>query len=159
MNLIWKIKPFHSLTPEELYGIMHLRAKVFVVEQKCIFNDIDGKDEMSHHVFAYSPEYKSENNISLPILACSRIVPPGIAYKELSIGRVSTDITVRRLGIGKELMKRSIEFVKTTYPNQPIRIGAQLYLKRFYESYGFIQDSVEYIEDDILHIEMIAQKI
>ena len=158
MNLIWKIKPFSTLTPEELYGIMHLRAKVFVVEQKCIFNDIDGKDETSHHLFATSPDVVFENHISTPILAYSRIVPPGYAYKELSIGRVSTDISVRRQGIGIELMKRSMEFVKNTYPNQPIRIGAQLYLQKFYESYGFIQDSPEYIEDDILHIEMIAQK-
>ena len=158
MNLIWKIKPFSALTPEELYGIMHLRAKVFVVEQKCIFNDIDGKDEMSHHLFAISPDSAFENHISTPILAYSRIVPPEYSYKELSIGRVSTDITVRHKGLGKELMDRSMEFVKKTYPNQPIRIGAQLYLQKFYENYGFVQDSPEYIEDDILHIEMIAQK-
>ena len=155
MNLLWQIKPFAELTPEELYSIMHLRAKVFVVEQKCIFNDIDGKDEMSFHLFATSSEASDENKNSAKTLAYSRIVPAGFSYKELSIGRVSTDISVRKKGLGIELMNRTMEFVKNTFPNQPIRIGAQLYLRKFYENYGFVQDSDEYIEDDILHIEMV----
>lgn len=142
----WQLKSFDELTNQELYKILQLRTAVFVVEQHCIFQDMDDKDEVSEHLYA---------SYNMNIVACSRIVPPGISYQELSIGRIVSAPEHRGLGIGKELLKRSIEAAYLTYGKQPIKIGAQFYLKQFYELFGFIQQSEIYLEDGIEHIHMI----
>lgn len=125
---------------------MQLRIEVFVVEQNCVFQDADNKDAACMHLMA---------TVSNKLVAYSRIVPPGISYNEPSIGRVVTSPEVRATGCGKDLMKRSIDAVELYFGQQSIRIGAQLYLKHFYESFGFLQSSDVYDEDGIDHIEML----
>lgn len=142
----WICKPFEQLSPKELYAILQLRNEVFVVEQKCVFQDADDKDQFSWHFMGW-------NNDRL--VAYTRLVPAGISYTESSIGRVIVFPKMRKSGLGKELMKRSIEMIYILWNAQPIRIGAQLYLKKFYESFGFQQCSDIYLEDNIEHISMI----
>ena len=146
MDTKWILKKFEELTPHELYAILHLRNEVFVVEQNCVYQDADNKDQSSFHCMAWQEE---------KLLAYTRILPAGIAFDMVSIGRVVTSPGVRRTGMGKELMIRSIEEVQKLYGKVPIWIGAQLYLKEFYNSLGFQQSSDVYLEDGIEHIEMI----
>ena len=145
MSLSLVIKEFRDLTPHEVYEILRLRSEVFVVEQNCVFLDADNKDMECAHLM-----------IRTDILAgTTRPVPPGITFREMSIGRVATHPSARRSGIGKLLMEKSIDYLYLRYGAAPIRIGAQLYLKRFYESFGFMQDGEVYDEDGIDHIEMV----
>jgi ElaA protein len=146
--LTWSSKKFNDLSPHELYAIMQLRNEVFVVEQNCVYQDADNKDQLSYHFMGFQND---------KLVAYTRIVPPGIAYTEVAIGRVVTSPSIRRTGIGKELMERSIDEVYKLFGKVPIHIGAQLYLKKFYTSLGFQQSSDTYLEDGIEHIEMILQ--
>lgn len=146
MHLIWSLKTFDELTVHELYAILQLRSEVFVVEQNCIFLDMDNKDQACHHFMGW------ENN---SLCAYTRVVPPGIAYALPSIGRVVTSVKARGSGLGRTLMEKTIDESKKLYGNTEIKIGAQLYLKKFYTSLGFIQSSGIYLEDGIEHIEMI----
>ncbi len=142
----WVFKKFDALTPHELYAILQLRNEVFVVEQNCVFQDADDKDQSSYHLMGW----KNKN-----LVACSRIIPAGIAYDLFpSIGRVVTSAKVRKTGVGKILMQQSIKKSEKLFGKIPIRIGAQLYLKKFYESYNFRESSDIYLEDGIPHIEM-----
>ena len=145
MTIDWKLKFFNELSPHELYAIIRLRNEVFVVEQNCVFQDADNKDQSSYHVMGWK-----ENEL----VAYSRLVPAGISYSEPSIGRVVTSPTSRSLGLGKDLMKRSIYLLHATWGKLNIKIGAQLYLERFYNSLGFQRTSEIYMEDGIEHIEM-----
>lgn len=147
MNINWGLKTFNELSVMELYCILQLRAEVFVVEQNCSYLDTDGKDLKCFHLMGYD-----ENGV---LIAYSRIVPAGISYKEVSIGRVVSSPKVRNTGAGKALVQKAIEEIKLKYDNVPIRIGAQLYLQKFYESFGFVKTSEEYLEDNIPHIEML----
>jgi ElaA protein len=146
----WVLKKFDELTPLELYSIVRLRNEVFVVEQNCVFQDADNKDPASYHLMGWENE---------KLIAYSRIIPAGIAYDLPSIGRVVTSPEARRNGTGKELMKESIEAIKKLFGNVSIKLGAQLYLKNFYESFQFIQSSKVYLEDGIEHIEMVRSVI
>ncbi len=146
MQLQWTVKTFDELTVHELYKIMQLRMKVFVVEQQCTFLDADDNDQKAWHLCAWS-----ENNL----VAYTRLFAPGIIYTEAAIGRVVNAAEVRGTGIGKALMERSVLAVYQLFGRTPIRIGAQLYLKKFYESLGFLEDSDIYLEDKIEHIKMI----
>jgi ElaA protein len=145
MTIDWKLKSFNELSPAELYAIMRLRIEVFIVEQNCVFQDADNKDIQSYHVMGWK-----ENEL----IAYSRLVPAGISYSEPSIGRVVTSPTVRSLGLGKELMIRSIVDLHSLFGKMNIKIGAQLYLENFYNSLGFQRTSNIYMEDGIEHIEM-----
>lgn len=142
----WKCKKFDELTPQELYAIMRLRSEVFVLEQNCVYLDADNKDQESWHFAGW------DNNIPV---AYVRLVPAGKSFNEPSIGRVVTSPQYRNGGHGRVLMQKAIELCLEKFGRQPIRIGAQLYLKKFYESLGFAQDSAMYLEDNIEHIEMI----
>ncbi len=146
MDINWSYKTFNNLSNIELYHILRLRSEVFIVEQQCIYQDLDGKDLKSHHLTAWDGDN---------LVAYTRIVPPGVSFLEVSIGRVLTSPLYRGIGAGIALMQKSIEKVYETYGKTPIRIGAQLYLKKFYENLGFVKDSEQYLEDDIPHIEMI----
>lgn len=146
MQIQWLLKKFEELTPNELYAILQLRNEVFVVEQNCVFQDADNKDQNSCHFMGFS------NN---KLVAYTRLVPAGEAYEYPSIGRVVTAPSVRKLGAGKELMQKSIEATYKLFGAHPIKIGAQLYLKKFYESFGFKQIGEVYLEDGIEHIYMI----
>lgn len=144
----WICKKFDELSPHELYAIMQLRNEVFVVEQDCVYQDADNKDQPGFHFMGWSDE---------KLVAYTRILPPGLSYTEASIGRVVTSPSVRNGGIGKELMEKTIDQVYKLYGTGPIKIGAQLYLHKFYTTLGFNQTSDIYLEDGIEHIEMVRE--
>ncbi|WP_373515041.1 GNAT family N-acetyltransferase [Persicitalea sp.] len=148
MQVNWILKKFPDLTLDELYALLRLRNEVFIVEQDCPFPDLDGKDQACHHLLGFS---KADGSL----VAYTRIVPPGVVYDFASIGRVATSLGVRRYGAGRELMRRSIEAVEKLYGAVPIQIGAQLYLRKFYESFEFRQLGDVYLEDGIEHIKML----
>ncbi|MBS1749359.1 MAG: GNAT family N-acetyltransferase [Bacteroidetes bacterium] len=146
MSLRWTLTPFQELTVDQLYTIIQLRISVFVVEQQCNFQDADDKDRHAWHLCCWDGDN---------LAAYTRILPPGISYKEASIGRVLTAKNVRGKKIGTELMQRSIEEVYRLFGKTAIQIGAQLYLQKFYETFGFKKNSDVYLEDNIPHIKMI----
>jgi len=144
----WLLKKFDDLSPHELYAILQLRNEVFAVEQNCVYPDMDNKDQLSYHLM-----YIRDNKL----IAYTRLLPPGLAYDEPSIGRVVTSPSARKEGLGKVLMKESINSIYTLFDKQPIRIGAQCYLIKFYNGFGFIESGEIYLEDGIEHIEMIKR--
>ena len=147
MTIDWQLKKFKELSPIKLYNIMSLRAEVFVIEQKCIDQDADGKEAQSFHLMGFDTADK--------LIAYARILPAGLSYKEVSIGRVVIPKKLRRKSIGKELMLKTLDSVKNIYGNVPIRISAQMYLKEFYTDLGFVTVGDEYLEDNIPHLEML----
>lgn len=144
----WHIKTFNDLTINELYAILKLRQDVFIIEQNCIYPDIDNIDEESIHIFA------SYDNI---IVAYCRIVYPGIKYNEPSIGRVIVDSTFRNKKIGTQLLEKAILTNEKLFPNMRNRISAQSHLQTFYQNLGFESISEIYLEDGIPHIEMLLK--
>lgn len=138
-------KTFDELSNKELYDLLQLRSDVFVVEQNCVFLDMDGLDEKAHHVLGF---YNNK------LVACSRLFSVGISYPEASIGRVVTHSSVRKLRFGKLLMQYSIQQIKELYKENEITIGAQCYLKKFYNDLGFTEVGAMYLEDGIEHIKM-----
>ena len=150
MNITWYHKHFKNLSTIELYQILQLRNEVFIVEQNCPFQDLDDKDFKCYHLIGFDTELQK-------VMAYTRIVPAGISYEEASIGRVVTSPLARGSGIGKQLMKKSIELLEELYGGVSIKIGAQLYLKKYYESFGFEQIEEVYLEDGIEHILMIKK--
>jgi len=146
MNTRWVLKHFNELSVTELYSILQLRNEVFVVEQNCVFQDADNKDQNCYHLMGF------QNDL---LVAYTRIVPPQIIYVEASIGRVVTSTNVRRNGAGKLLMHQSIKCLYELFGQVSIKIGAQLYLKQFYESFDFVQTGCIYLEDGIEHIHMV----
>jgi len=145
MELAWKYDSFNELSTSELYAILRLRNAVFVVEQNCVYQDTDNKDEISFHLTGWD-----DNTLA----AYCRILPPGISFNEASIGRVVISPDYRNFGYGRELMELAVGFTLERFNCKKIIIGAQLYLKKFYESIGFVQISETYLEDNIPHIEM-----
>ena len=145
MELKWKIKSFEALTVSELYDLLKLRSEIFVVEQNCVYLDIDGKDKKALHLIGECED---------KIVAYSRLFDAGISFDNASIGRVEVDADYRDRKWGHDLMREAIKEIKSNFGKDKITIGAQLYLKNFYESHGFVQTSEMYLEDDIPHIEM-----
>lgn len=145
MAIQWKIKPFEALTVDELYDLLKLRSEIFVVEQNCVYLDLDGKDKIALHLYG---EFEGK------IVAHARIFKAGISFDNASIGRVVVDANYRDRKWGHDLMREAITGVLFHFGESKITIGAQLYLKKFYESHGFVQTSEMYLEDDIPHIEM-----
>lgn len=148
MDINWTLKKFEELAAAELYAILQLRSEVFVVEQNCVFQDMDNKDQHSYHLMGWIDE---------KLVAYTRLVPAGIIYSTPSIGRVITSPSVRNTGAGRVLMQKSIDEIYTLFGKVQIKIGAQLYLQKFYSSLGFKQTSDVYLEDNIEHIEMIKE--
>jgi ElaA protein len=144
MRWIWK--PFEALTLQELYAALALRNEVFVVEQNCVYQDADGSDAMAYHLLGYQHD---------TLAAYARCFDKGIKFNEASIGRVITQYAFRGTGLGHELMQQAIERMHMQWGVQPIRIGAQARLERFYQSHGFAVASQPYMEDGIPHIEML----
>jgi ElaA protein len=149
MELNWTYKYFDELLPAELYAIMQLRNEVFVVEQNCVYQDADEKDTGSYHLMG-----RDGNTL----VAYTRLLPPGLAYAEASIGRVVTSPKYRGTGAGRQLMEQSISRTMAQFNVKTIKIGAQLYLEKFYSSLGFVQCGPGYLEDNIPHIPMLLQK-
>ena len=145
MEIEWKIKPFENLSVNELYDMLRLRSEIFVVEQNCVYLDIDGKDKLALHLLG---------KFDGKIVAYSRLFKPEISFDNASIGRVVVDVNYRDRKWGHNLMQESINGIKKHFGESKITIGAQLYLKKFYESHGFVQSSEMYLEDGIPHIEM-----
>lgn len=142
----WTCTRFEDLSPAVLYEILKLRSEVFVVEQQCVFLDMDDKDQDAWHLTGW---YEGR------LVAYTRLLPPGITYAEASIGRVVSSPSVRRMGFGRELMEVSIRQLWELFGKQDIRIGAQLYLQAFYGSFGFVPQGETYIEDEIPHVKML----
>lgn len=146
-DIAWFCKHFSKLTPAELYDILRLRSAVFVVEQQCVFLDMDGNaDKESHHLYAY---------LNNELVACCRLIDVDITYlNRASIGRVANAASVRGSGIGKIMMKNAIDLCRDMFNAAPLRIGAQFYLKGWYESLGFVSCNDNYMEDGIEHVHM-----
>ena len=166
----WRFAPFADLTAREVHDLYQARAACFVVEQDCVFQDLDGVDPVCWHLVGYQepgsdPNVGDERGLrrhlarelgSDPkLVAYSRFVPAGVKFAEPSIGRVLTTMAVRGTGLGRELMLESLRRAETLWPGQPIRIGAQARLERFYVALGFVTASAPYDEDGIEHIEML----
>ncbi|MCU6435605.1 GNAT family N-acetyltransferase [Undibacterium sp. Jales W-56] len=149
-ELQWQCAALESLTAIQLYDIFAARSEVFVVEQNCVFLDMDGVDKISLHLVGWGK--RDEKNA---VAAYLRIVPPGVTFPEVSLGRVITSKDFRGSGAGKELITQGLAHLEKYYPQQPVRIGAQAYLEKFYGSFGFVTVSDVYLEDDIPHVEML----
>jgi ElaA protein len=147
----WICLTFSQLSTEQLYELIKLRVDVFVVEQTCPYPDLDNKDraEGAHHLLGYRHG---------KIIAYSRLLGPGISYKNVSFGRVAIDKSSRGTGLGQELISTALDHCQTLWPNQSIDIGAQEYLFEFYKGYGFKAISEVYLEDDIPHVDMRLSK-
>lgn len=139
-------KTFQDLSIYELYELLQLRSEVFVVEQDCVYQDIDGKDQKALHIIG-----KKEGKI----VAYTRCFAPGFYFEEASIGRVVVKETERTYGFGHDILKVSISEIEKKYNTSVIKLSAQQYLTNFYESHGFVQIGEGYLEDGIPHIAMI----
>lgn len=147
-NSHFALKPFEALTPNDLYAIIRLRNEVFVVEQNCVFQDADNKDQNSEHLMYWQGE---------TLIAYCRLLPQGLAYTEMSIGRVVSSPAARGTGAGKQLIAAAINYCYQKFGKEPIRIGAQCYLLKFYAAFGFEEEGDIYLEDGIEHVEMILK--
>jgi ElaA protein len=146
MELQYSIKAFAAFTPFELYAYLQLRSEVFVVEQTCIYQDLDDKDQKSLHVFVHHQDQ---------LVACARIVPAALAYPEISIGRVIVAEPYRKQQLGHELMRYCIGQIHSHFGPQKIVLSAQAHLQDFYKKHNFVPEGATYLEDGIPHIHMI----
>lgn len=147
-SLRWRWCDFDSLSVHELQAIYRGRLEVFALEQRCIYQDVDGADSASFHLAAWAEGH--------PVpLAYARVVHPGVKYAEPSIGRVITTTAARGTGLGRELVARAIAHCREAFPGQGIRISAQTRLERFYAGFGFVAQGEPYMEDGIPHTEML----
>ncbi len=147
----WRCAPYADLTLDELYALLQLRSRVFVVEQRCPFLDIDGDDDRAWHLLGWTAGAGGRALLG----AYARLFAPGVKYAEASIGRVVSHPDVRGGGAGRALMAESIRRLGAIAPGAPVRIGAQKYLERFYASFGFARAGDDYLEDGIVHLEMV----
>lgn len=143
------LKTFNQLTNTELYNILQERTNVFVVEQNCPYPEVDGKDVQSYHL------YKEDNG---EIVAYLRILPPGVSYAELSIGRVLVKKEYRGQKLARELMSYALQFIEEELNETTVKIQAQDYLRNFYSSFGFEAISEVYLDDGIPHVDMLLEK-
>jgi len=142
----WTLSGFDTLDAPALYDLLRLRSEVFVVEQACAFQDLDGLDGRAVHL---------QGRVAGQLLAYARCFPAGVTFAEASIGRITTRATARGTGLGHQLVARAMQAVADLWGLQPIRIGAQAHLRHFYESHGFSDLGRPYLEDGIDHLEMM----
>lgn len=142
----WQIVRLEDLSLRQLYAILAAREAVFVVEQACPYQELDGLDMDAWHVVGWSGKN---------VAAYLRVLAPGVRFAEPAIGRVLTTQGFRGQGLGREAMTRALEFMEASYPGHSIRISAQTYLELFYAGFGFVKVSATYLEDGIPHIEML----
>ncbi len=142
------VKTFDQLTIEELYQILRLRSEVFVVEQDCVYQDVDNKDQKALHVIGVKND---------EIVSYTRIFKPGDYFDNVSIGRVVVRQNQRKYGLGKRIMQASLATIEERFPNKPIEISAQTYLLKFYTELGFNAFGDEYLEDGIPHRRMLKE--
>ena len=148
MELKFSTRTFAELNPFELYAYLQLRSEVFVVEQNCVYQDLDNKDQASYHVFAEQLDQ---------LVACARIVPSGLGYPEISIGRVIVAPAYRHQQIGHQLMSYCISQIERRFGAQMIVLSAQAHLQEFYKKHNFVPVGTTYLEDGIPHIHMIRK--
>ncbi|AOC97186.1 putative acyltransferase [Flavobacterium anhuiense] len=146
MTFSHSIKSFDELTNHEMYNMLRLRSDVFVVEQNCPYLDLDNKDQKGFHLLYY---------VDNELAGVTRLLPKGVSYDEVSIGRVVIAKSYRGLGLGVKLMEASIEGCEEKFGKGPIRISAQYHLSKFYQSLGFVEQGEVYDEDGIPHIGML----
>ena len=149
MTLRWRFQPFGAFSPQTLYAALRLRSEVFVVEQHCVFLDLDNSDAQAMHLTGHAGGDEGE------LLAYARCFGPGTKYAEASIGRVVIAPPARGGGLGHALMREAVRALQGHWGPQAIRIGAQARLQAFYEQHGFVRDGEPYVEDGIPHIEML----
>ena len=142
------VKSYQELNKKELYDLLQLRSEVFVVEQDCVYQDIDGKDQKARHVLGYKKDQ---------LVAYTRIFKAGDYFEKASIGRVVVAKNQRHFKYGHDIMRASIEAIRTHFKQGVIKISAQCYLKSFYNNLGFKEIGEEYLEDDIPHIAMMLK--
>lgn len=147
MKFEHQVKSFQELSLEEFHDIIALRIQIFIIEQNCPYQEVDGKDKLAHHLF-----FKNEMN---EIIAVTRILPKGIFYDEVAIGRVVVHEDYRGSGLGNQLMSDSMNFVRDKYGEVPVRLSAQKHLENYYGNHGFKSTGKEYLEDGIPHVEML----
>jgi ElaA protein len=147
-NITWQHLSFDALSTQQLYAVLQLRSEVFVVEQNCVFQDIDGYDAQAMHVLGYANE---------KLVAYARCFNAGVKFAEASIGRVITHASARGTGAGHVLVQQCIDCVQRTWGVQSIRIGAQAHLDHFYGKLGFVKTGAIYLEDGIPHTEMLRK--
>ncbi|NVN17105.1 GNAT family N-acetyltransferase [Muricauda sp. HICW] len=140
------VKSFNELSTEELYQILRLRSEVFVVEQDCVYQDVDNKDQKALHVIGVKEG---------EVVAYTRVFKPGDYFDNVSIGRVVVSQDQRKYGLGKQIMQASLSAIDEKFPNKPIEISAQSYLLKFYSDLGFSAFGEEYLEDGIPHTRML----
>jgi ElaA protein len=145
----WQWATFDQLGVHQLYALLALRQEVFVVEQACLFQDIDGADQASWHLSGWQV-----HDGKPALVAYLRCVPPGSKYPEASIGRVVSAASARGIGLGRELLAQGLKHTLQVCPGQAIRLAAQQRLEQFYASFGFVTCSAPYLEDDIWHVDM-----
>lgn len=145
----WHFKHWNDLTKYQLYEILKIRLEVFAVEQEIAYQDCDDRDFQSFHLFATKGQ---------EMVAYTRIIPPKIAYEEPSLGRVLTSINHRGKGLGKKLIYLALQTIETQFSTKNCKISAQLYLKSFYESFGFETVSEVYTEEGLPHIKMLKKE-
>ncbi|HYD81958.1 MAG TPA: GNAT family N-acetyltransferase [Paucimonas sp.] len=146
----WQWSAYEQLQIDELYALLAARQEVFILEQRCFYPDLDGIDRRAHHLLGWQRQGGERK-----LAAYLRCVAPGVKYAEASLGRVLSVPAARGTGIGKQLLEEGLRHAERTYPGTRIRISAQLYLRRFYESFGFRATSEPYDEDGIPHVEML----
>ena len=145
-ELNFEIKDFNQLSTQDLYAVLQFRSEVFVVEQDCVYLDLDGKDQLAYHVLGYKDSI---------LIAYARVFKPGDYFSKSSIGRIIVKKTYRRFKYGDHLVKNSIGFIEKKFKEKEILISAQAYLINFYNKLGFEQKGEQYLEDDIPHIKML----
>lgn len=146
----WQFSHFNDLSPADLYEVLRQRQDIFILEQTCLYPDIDGLDPVAHHLLGWRT-VDGERRLA----AYLRVLGPGVKYDEMSLGRVITTQAARGTGAGRALLARGIECAESLYPGHRIRIGAQQYLEKFYAGFGFDTVSAPYDEDGIMHIDML----
>jgi len=147
MTFVHQVKSFQELSVEEFHDIIALRIQIFIIEQNCPYQEVDGKDKLAYHLF-----FKNEKN---EVIAVTRILPQGISYDEVAIGRVVVNDNYRGTGLGNQLMSDSMKFVKEKFGDVPVRLSAQKHLEKYYGNHGFESTGNEYLEDGIPHVEML----
>ena len=147
-TLAWQTSAFNALTPADLYRAIKLRQDVFVLEQACLYPDLDDLDQQATHILCWRGE---------ELVAYQRCLPPGVSYPESSIGRIIVTPEVRGIKLGRQLVQRGIDYNLAQWPDHDIKIGAQAHLQPFYRSLGFATVGEEYLEDGIMHAPMLYQ--
>jgi ElaA protein len=145
-DLRWQWCRLGELSAEQVYAVLAARVAIFVVEQNCAYQDLDGLDADAEHLIVWS---------GAEVAGYLRVLGPGTRFDDPSIGRIITTQPFRGSGLGRDLVAKGIERTRLRYPGQPVRISAQQYLEKFYRDFGFVTVSQPYLEDNIPHVEML----